>query len=325
MTESLEANALRDTRENVGTQFRWWAPGGATEAKMIFTNFELDAKMADLKKDFDATLKVKFLIHGFQAGDAPWALTMKDSLMSKEKCNVIIVDWSKGAAESYPSSVANTRVVGAELGHFLVVLVKDLGVKPEDVHIIGHSLGAHTAGYAGKWVKPKLENPIGRITGLDPAGPEFYNQIAGERLDMTDATFVDVIHTNADSLGLAEAVGHFDFYPNGGGEIQPGCKTKYEVFLSSSTDTMADDLACSHSRAVQLFIDSINSDSCQFFAEQCTSWQDFVDEKCKAEGTLKVEMGYNADKYQQFVEQNVHKSLYLKTNGESSYCMLKKE
>ena len=37
---------------------------------------------------------------------------------------------------------------------------KKLGVKASDVHLIGHSLGAHTAGYAGE----KIPN-LGRITG----------------------------------------------------------------------------------------------------------------------------------------------------------------
>lgn len=42
------------------------------------------------------------------------------------------------------------------------------GVDARDVHIIGHSLGAHTAGYAGSLVPG-----LGRITGLDPAEPYF--------------------------------------------------------------------------------------------------------------------------------------------------------
>lgn len=32
--------------------------------------------------------------------------------------------------------------------------------------------------------------------GLDPAGPEFYNQPDSSRLDKTDADFVQIIHTN---------------------------------------------------------------------------------------------------------------------------------
>lgn len=39
---------------------------------------------------------------------------------------------------------------------------------PKNVHIIGHSLGAHTAGYAGALVPG-----LARITGLDPAEPYF--------------------------------------------------------------------------------------------------------------------------------------------------------
>lgn len=47
------------------------------------------------------------------------------------------------------------------------------------------------------------------------------------RLDTTDADFVDVIHTNSGPfteghLSMIEAVGHIDFYPNGG-QFQPGC------------------------------------------------------------------------------------------------------
>lgn len=64
-------------------------------------------------------------------------------------------------------------------------------------------------------------------SGLDPAGPIFELAKSGARLDIGDADFVDVIHTNAGSIlqgrvGLVHAVGHADFYVNGG-SLQNGC------------------------------------------------------------------------------------------------------
>ena len=61
------------------------------------------------------------------------------------------------------------------------------------MHLIGHSLGSHVAGYAGKNV-----TALGRITGLDPAGPYFEWMPAFVRLDSADAQFVDAIHTNGE-------------------------------------------------------------------------------------------------------------------------------
>ncbi|VVC96295.1 unnamed protein product [Leptidea sinapis] len=99
---------------------------------------------------------------------------------------------------------------------------KDHGLDPLDVHIIGHSLGAHTAGYAGERIRD-----LGRITGLDPAEPYFQGMPTNVRLDPTDAQLVDVIHTDGKSIfllgyGMSQPVGHLDFYPNNGKE-QPGC------------------------------------------------------------------------------------------------------
>jgi hypothetical protein len=37
-----------------------------------------------------------------------------------------------------------------------------------------------------------------------------------ERLDKTDAKYVDVYHTDAGALGTSLAIGHADFFPNGG-------------------------------------------------------------------------------------------------------------
>ena len=44
----------------------------------------------------------------------------------------------------------------------------------DSISILGHSLGAHTAGYAGKWFNRLYpDHKIPRITGLDPAGLSF--------------------------------------------------------------------------------------------------------------------------------------------------------
>ena len=60
------------------------------------------------------------------------------------------------------------------------------------------------------------------IVGLDPAGPLFASTPPAVRLDPSDATFVDVIHTDAKRWGIEQPCGHIDFYPNGGVN-QVGC------------------------------------------------------------------------------------------------------
>lgn len=61
-----------------------------------------------------------------------------------------------------------------------------------------------------------------RITGLDPAMPLFITSGKADKLDPSDASYVDVIHTNALVQGKMERCGHADFYMNGG-IMQPGC------------------------------------------------------------------------------------------------------
>ena len=59
---------------------------------------------------------------------------------------------------------------------------------------------------------------------LDPAMPLFVTADLDNKLDSTDAEFVDVFHTNALVQGKIEQCGHVDYYFNGG-VYQPGCHT----------------------------------------------------------------------------------------------------
>ena len=88
------------------------------------------------------------------------------------------------------------------------------------LHLVGLSLGAQMAGVTGQNVQ---SGRITRITGLDPAGPLFKKWPKYLRLDSGDAEFVDVVHTDAGIFGFPRAIGHADFWPNGGLAPQPGC------------------------------------------------------------------------------------------------------
>ena len=108
--------------------------------------------------------------------------------------------------------------------------------------MVGHSLGAHLMGKAGRTFTNQLPSHplIGRVTGMDPAGPRFFDgpilsaipELAENILTPESAQFVDVIHTDGalkpgavwlpPRLGALVQLGHIDFYPSGG-SIQPGC------------------------------------------------------------------------------------------------------
>ena len=85
-----------------------------------------------------------------------------------------MVDWSKGAGLSgmdilsltaYRQPSQNARVVAKQLQLLIEQLHSEVGLQYEDVHLIGHSLGAHIAGLASQ----HLSAQIGRITGKKTA------------------------------------------------------------------------------------------------------------------------------------------------------------
>jgi hypothetical protein len=92
--------------------------------------------------------------------------------------NIITVDWGKIARPRsllpeafYGFAALKVPIVGRKLSEFLVYLVQQKLVKgPEDIHLVGHSLGAHVSGKAGRYFKQSTGTQLKRITGLDPAG-----------------------------------------------------------------------------------------------------------------------------------------------------------
>ncbi|NP_001083116.1 pancreatic lipase-related protein 2 precursor [Xenopus laevis] len=218
-----------------------------------------------------------FIVHGMgERAENNWVSQMCKAILQVEDVNCIGVDWRNGSGniQMYVQAANNIRVVGAEIALLLQVLQKELGYPASKVHVIGHSLGAHAAGEAGR-----RHEGIWRITGLDPARQFFEDTPPEVRLDPSDATFVDVIHTDISSplgAGIAKPIGHLDFYPNGGKQMT-GCPAKLS-FLGNF-NALFDTMTCSHFRAFQYYTESLRSPG-GFLGYPCESYDSFLSGSC---------------------------------------------
>ncbi|XP_038599976.1 endothelial lipase [Tachyglossus aculeatus] len=262
---------------------------------------------------FNMTAKTFFIIHGWTMSGMfeNWLDKLVSAIQEREKeANVVVVDWLPLAHQLYTDAVNHTRVVGKDIAKMLDWLQEEHHFSLGNVHLIGYSLGAHVAGYAGNFVK----GTIGRITGLDPAGPMFEGVDADRRLSPDDADFVDVLHTYTKSFGLSIGiqmpVGHMDIYPNGG-DFQPGCGLN-DVLGSIAFGTFPEVVKCEHERAVHLFVDSLVNQDKQSFAFQCTDSNRFKKGICLSCRKNRCNnIGYNAKK----TRNKRNSKMYLKTRA----------
>ncbi|XP_010628325.1 phospholipase A1 member A isoform X3 [Fukomys damarensis] len=258
-TDFQNANLLRGT--NLKVQFLLFVPSDPGCGQLLEESSDIQ------KSGFNATLGTKLIIHGFRAlGTKPsWIDAFIRALLRAADANVIAVDWVYGSTAVYYSAVDNVVKLSLEISRFLKKLL-DLGVSESSVHIIGVSLGAHVGGMVGHFYKGQL----GRITGLDPAGPEYTRASLEERLDAGDALFVEAIHTDTDNLGIRIPVGHVDYFINGG-QDQPGCP----LFIHAGYSY----LICDHMRAVHLYISALEN-SCPLMAFPCANYRAFLAGHC---------------------------------------------
>ncbi|WP_377475575.1 MAG: choice-of-anchor K domain-containing protein [Microcoleus anatoxicus] len=187
-----------------------------------------------------------------------WMSERAKALREKDpNANIILVDWEDGAIpqagipllpnrptiplpNTYNQAAINTREVGDQLAQYLKVRNLD----SNKIELMGHSLGAHVSGFAGAKYKELTAKELNRITGLDPAGPNFETRDTGkftpvisrgaftrlpvlepvppsDRLDPDDAKRVVVLHTSK-TLGHDDAIGDFDIFVNWNSLFQPG-------------------------------------------------------------------------------------------------------
>ena len=73
-------------------------------------------------------------------------------------------------------------------------------------------------------------------------------------------------------LGHDKNLGHADFYPNGGEQVQPGCDSLLNDYFG----------ACSHDKSFKFFVVSIFNPN-KYMANKCPSWKDFKRKRCSEE------------------------------------------
>ncbi|XP_043937621.1 endothelial lipase isoform X2 [Protopterus annectens] len=266
----------------------------------------------------NATEKIFLVIHGWTMSGMveTWLNDLVRAIQEREKyANVIVVDWIPLAHTLYTEAVNNTKSVGKDIAKLLHWLQEVMHIPLQNVHMIGYSLGAHVAGYAGNYVN----GTIGRITGLDPAGPMFEGVEHHKRLSPDDADFVDVLHTYTRealgiSIGIQMPVGHIDLYPNGG-DFQPGCGLS-DVLGTIASGGITEAIKCEHERSVQLFVDSLLNQEQQSLAYRCTDPSRFkkgVCLSCRKARCNKV--GYNIN----VKRMKRNSKMYLKTRADMPF------
>uniref|UniRef100_A0A8C9FUB2 Triacylglycerol lipase n=1 Tax=Pavo cristatus TaxID=9049 RepID=A0A8C9FUB2_PAVCR len=245
-------------------------------------------------------IDAQFFLHTKENGNSYQVRTNR--MLTVEDVNCIAVSWKKGARCQYTQASNNVRVVGAEIAYFVNVLADQYSYSPANVHIIGHSLGAHVAGEAGK-----RRPGIGRITGLDPAQPYFQDTPIEVRLDKSDAEFVDVIHT--DTAPTIPNLGESYFNKFLGGGRRPGLHSQsLQKHLFTGTK---DFVACNHLRSYKYYSDSIVYPD-GFLGYACGSYDAFKEGcfPCPSGGC--PNMGHYADKFKGKTSDSFVK-LYLNT------------
>ncbi|XP_013191073.2 pancreatic triacylglycerol lipase [Amyelois transitella] len=219
---------------------------------------------------FDASKPTLLYAHGyveFTSDDS--VRTIVRAYQQNGGYNILILDWSNIAFGGYVMVSMGAQTTGEAVGKAMLSLVK-AGLPREGLHFVGHSMGVHVLGAAARTMAAAGVK-VPRLTGLDAAYPGFYPALLGRAAAAGDAEFVDVIHTDGGGYGAPNAVGHADYWPNGGIAKQPGCVSA-TIFLTTED-------FCSHWRSWAFWAEAVAGS--KFWSRRCDNYDAFLRGLCK--------------------------------------------
>lgn len=112
--------------------------------------------------NFDTLKDTVVLIHGWRDGpNTSMPREVGDAYLGSRDINVVVVDWSKMATSPYVTVALSTTQVGTEIADFIQFLIENINLDMNRTSFVGHSLGAHVAGVAGRL----LDGLVSSITG----------------------------------------------------------------------------------------------------------------------------------------------------------------
>lgn len=252
-----------------------------------------------VNSNFNRDHPTRFTIHGWN-GDLQSNVNLGVIQQNLEHgdYNMIAVDWSAGAGTlDYIAARDRVRETGTLLAQLIDRMVIAGLIDLKRLTLIGHSLGGHLIGMAAKKVSTGRVNTI---IALDPASPLFSLNDPTERVDASDAEYVEIIHTNGALLGFMSPIGDADFYPNGG-EWQNGCGFD----LTGS---------CAHGRSHEYYAESISKDA-SFWAVHCTSFGSVGSSGCNLSGGESHRLGG-----EDAISKNSRGIYYLSTGSSYPYA-----
>lgn len=174
--------------------------------------------------EIDADKEVIFMTHGWNSNhQRSWIGDLTAAYLAKGDYNIIHIDWSILSTQISVISVPKTVDAGYYVAKQIRRIAKRLSVPLDRIQLIGHSLGVHLLGFAGKYVQDALGAKVAKLTGMDAADVEYDGPPELDGVHRDDAGVVLIIHTDDSGMGRNGSRGSVDFYANGGLRVQPGC------------------------------------------------------------------------------------------------------